>query len=111
MCPRYGDKATRVPVRGAPIWGETGRFPVPFGVAVAGICRSGSTRYERGARGRLPVDFHAGIPRRSSTLEFHSGLPCRTSTQEFHSRIAIPNDIRTGPIHALFLRPDAARSK
>jgi hypothetical protein len=98
MCPRYGDKATRVPVRGAPIWGATGRFPVPFGVAVAGICRSGSTRYERGARGRFLADFHAGLQR-------------RTSTQEFHSRIAIPNDIRTGPIHALFLRPNAARSK
>ncbi|MEY4811112.1 MAG: hypothetical protein RI986_1450 [Planctomycetota bacterium] len=98
LCPRYGDKATRVPVHGAQIWGAMGRFPVPFGVVVAGICRSGSTGYERGARGRLPGEFHGGLPRRSSTLEFRS-------------RIGLPDDIRTGPIHALLFRPNAAHSK
>jgi|GEM_PF-6638693 hypothetical protein len=75
MCPRYGDKATRVPVRGAPIWGATGRFPVPFGVAVAGICRSGSTGYGRGARGWFLVEFHAGVPLRTSMPDFHAGIP------------------------------------
>ena len=98
MCPRYGDKATRVPVRGAPIWDATGRFPVLFGVAVAGICRSGSTRSGRGAQGRFHGDFHAGVPRRTSMLGFHS-------------RIGNPNDIRTGPTHALSLRPDATHSQ
>ena len=34
-----------------------------------------------------------------------------TSTLEFRSRIGNPNDIRTGPIHALLLRPDAAHCK
>jgi hypothetical protein len=75
MCPRYGDKATRVPVRGAPIWGATGRFPVPFGVAVAGICRSGSTGYGRGALGWFLVEFHAGVPLRTSMPDFHAGIP------------------------------------
>lgn len=93
LCPRHVDKATRVPVRGAPIRGAMVRFPVPFGVAAGGICRSGSTRCGCGAQARFHGDFHAVVPR--------WGIP---------SRIGNPNDIRTRSIHALLVRPDATRS-
>ena len=54
---------------------------------------------------------HRGGSMGTSTLEFHARLPRWSSTLEFRSRIGNPNDIRTGPIHALLLRPDAAHCK